>query len=265
MASPIDLAAIVPSPIDIVQRVNRVFGDSLLGAYLYGSATLGGLQKHSDVDVLAVIARLTSEDERRALVDLMMEISGSRATRGPTRPVELTLVVQEEVRPWRYPPRSEFQYGEWLRHDYELGTVPAPAVSPDLATLLSMVRGTGQSIIGPPPDVLLDPVPQADLRRAMIDALPELLADLETDHNVVLTLARIWMTLETREMAPKDVAADWALQRVPRGLRPALAHARAVYLGEEAEHDLDVPAVRRFAEQAVEQIQRAYRRETNAA
>src|SRR6266540_352922 len=33
---------------------------------------------------------------------------------GPARPVELTIVVQSEVRPRRYPPRRELWYGEWL-------------------------------------------------------------------------------------------------------------------------------------------------------
>jgi len=47
-----------------------------------------------------------------------------------------------------------------------------------------------------------------------------------------LTLARIWLTLVTREMAPKDLAAEWALLRMPARDRPLLERARAVYLGE---------------------------------
>ena len=43
------------------------------------------------------------------------------------------------------------------------------------------------------------------------------MADLEGDvRNVLLTLARVWFTLETGTIASKDVAADWAITRLPR-------------------------------------------------
>ena len=44
------------------------------------------------------------------------------------------------MRPWRYPPSLDFQYGDWLRARFERGNVaPWPtATSPDLATLLTI-------------------------------------------------------------------------------------------------------------------------------
>ena len=38
---------------------------------------------------------------------------------------------------------------------------------------------------------------------------------VDDTRNSVLTLARIWLTVETGEIGPKD-AADWALERLPR-------------------------------------------------
>ena len=247
-----------PTPDEIVEITRAVVGEALLGAYLYGSATLGGLQRHSDVDVLGVLSRRTDELSRSQLVQRLLEESGARAVRGPSRPVELTLIVQSDVRPWHYPPRVEFQYGEWLRDDYLAGLVPGPAENPDLTTLLAMVLQSGQPLFGPPAAELLGPVPVADVRRAIVDSLPELLADLETDRNVVLTLARMWLTLETTEFAPKDVAADWALPRLPPTLHAPLAHARDVYLGQADDRPIDGPAVRAFAAHVVGEIEGAY-------
>ena len=66
----------------------------------------------------------------------------------------------------------------------------------------------------------------------MVDGIPSLLADLDGDEaNVLLTLARIWVTLETSEIVSKDAAADWALVRLPEADRASLEQARAVYLG----------------------------------
>lgn len=222
-----------PNAQHLVPLLHRVLGDKILGVYLHGSATLGGLRPHSDIDVLVVVDRRTSLDERRALVGELLEVS---YLDGLTRPVELIVVAQSDVRPWRYPPTCDFLYGEWLRADYERGFVPGPEASPDLAPLLTMVLNGDAPLYGPPPLHVLDPVPHDDLRRAITEGVPALLADLDSDtRNVLLTLARIWATLESGAIRSKDAAADWALPRLPAEHRPVLAHARAIYLGGQDE------------------------------
>ncbi|MCF1596749.1 aminoglycoside adenylyltransferase family protein [Streptomyces muensis] len=215
----------------LLPLLHRVLGDTVLGIYLHGSATLGGLRPHSDLDVLVVVREATTHTQRRAMVEELMKVSG-----GAARPVELIVVVQDDVRPWRYPPTCDFLYGEWLRDEYERGVVPAPEPSPDLAPLLTMVLLADTPLYGPPPADVLAPVPHEDLRRAIVTGVPELVGDLDTDtRNVLLTLARIWTTLATGAIRSKDAAADWALPRLPAEHRPVLAHARAVYLGERDE------------------------------
>ncbi|WP_331771054.1 aminoglycoside adenylyltransferase family protein (plasmid) [Embleya sp. NBC_00888] len=253
---------------DDVVRVVRDTLDTndVIGMYLHGSAVLGGLRPHSDVDVLVVVRHGTTTTRRRALVEATLEISGERARHGPARPVELTVVVQSEVRPWRYPPRCEFQYGEWLREEYERGETPAPTSSPDLAPLITMALLGRAPLLGPPPDEVLDPVPRADLNRAIVAGVPELLGEWATDtRNVLLTLARIRTTLATGVITSKDAAADWVLARLPAEHRPVLARARAGYLGAEREDWQDLlPRVRALTEYLAAAIERSAR-ETGCA
>ncbi|MFB7398548.1 aminoglycoside adenylyltransferase family protein [Streptomyces rubiginosohelvolus] len=205
-----------------------VLAGNLIGAYLHGSSVLGGLKPASDVDVLLVSRRSMDEQERRALLEGLLSISGSGDT---ARPVELTVVVQSEVRPWRYPPTCDFLYGEWLRAEYEAGTVPRAEPMPDLALLISMTLTGDAPLTGPRPAQVLDPVPHADLVRASVAGIPELLDDLEGDtRNVLLTLARIWATLATGRIMPKDAAAGWAVGQLPPEHRAVLEHARRLYL-----------------------------------
>jgi streptomycin 3"-adenylyltransferase len=248
---------------EVVGIVRDVLGEALVGAYLHGSAVLGGLRPTSDIDVLAVIDRETGLEERRAIVDRLLGISGRRAYRGPGRPVELTIVITSAVRPWRYPPRTEFQYGEWLRDDYEAGRTPEPGPSPDLAPLIAMTlagAAAGQPpLMGPPATDVFDPVPPADLRRAIVAGVPGLIADLETDtRNVLLTLARVWATLATDTLQSKDAAAAWAVDRLPEAHRPVLVRARSMYLEGRDEDDWGdmKPAVRAHADLVVAEIQR---------
>ncbi|MFF9081512.1 aminoglycoside adenylyltransferase family protein [Streptomyces rubiginosohelvolus] len=213
---------------ETVGWADRVLGGNLIGAYLHGSSVLGGLKPASDVDVLLVSRKSMDEQERRALLEGLLSISGSGDT---ARSVELTVVVQSEVRPWRYSPTCDFLYGEWLRADYEAGTVPRAEPMPDLALLISMTLTGDAPLTGPRPAQVLDPVPHADLVRASVAGIPELLDDLEGDtRNVLLTLARIWATLATGRIMPKDAAADWAVGQLPPEHRAVLEHARQLYL-----------------------------------
>ncbi len=50
---------------EVVRLVIDVLGDDVLGAYLHGSAVLGGLRPQSDIDVLVVLRRQTTAGERR--------------------------------------------------------------------------------------------------------------------------------------------------------------------------------------------------------
>jgi streptomycin 3"-adenylyltransferase len=109
--------------------------------------------------------------------------------------VELTVVVQSEVRPWRYPPTADLRYGDWLRDEIEAGGPPRPAPMPNLAIEIPAVLAADHPVDGPPPAELLDAVPPADVLRGCLAGIPDLLHDLPGDtRNVVLTLARIWVT-----------------------------------------------------------------------
>lgn len=152
----------------------------------------------------------------------------------------------------------DLQYGEWLDDaDMEAAIARGSIESPDLAVVLEMVRTAGHSLVGPPADEVLDPVASADLVRAMVDEVPSLLDDLKDDtRNVLLTLARMWCTLEVGEIRSKDAAADWAIERLPQVHRPQLAVARDRYLlgDDSAWEEGDAVAL---ADALVERIRRA--------
>ena len=232
----------------VVALLRDTFADELTGAYLFGSATHGGLRPTSDLDVLGVLRRRSTAPERRTLIDALLDLSMN------PRYLEVTLVVASEVRPWRYPPRMDLQYGDWWRDELEGGLEPWPEKNPDLATLLTMVLQSGQPLHGPPPEELLDPVPAEDVMRAATDGLDKLLGDFEHDtRNVLLTLGRILVTATTGEIRSKDDAAAWVVERLDV---PSLGRARRLYL-EGAYEPWDGVDPRADAERLVAEINAA--------
>jgi streptomycin 3"-adenylyltransferase len=227
---------------EVLAALDEILGGDLIGAYLHGSVVLGRLRPRSDIDVFAVSARRLTRPEKERLAARLLAISGRHPADGPPRPIELTVVVASEVRPWRYPPAMDFQYGEWWRDRFENGDVePWPSrTNPDLALLVTMTLRADATLAGPPPSEVLEPVPKADFNRALSAELEDVVKDVHSDTtNVVLTLVRIWTSVVSGDIRSKDAAAGWALPRLLAEHRAVLERARDIYLGaDERWHDL---------------------------
>jgi predicted nucleotidyltransferase len=246
---------------DIIAALNEVLGRELIGAYLHGSAVLGGLRAQSDIDVLAVAVRRLTAREKQHLLARFLAISGPDPAHGPPRPIELTVVVESAIKPWRYPPEMDFQYGEWLRERFESGDIKLSGsrVDPDVTVLVKMALLGDAPLAGPQPSQVFDPVPSEDFVAALVAGVEPLLANIDSDTgNVVLTLARIWCGVRTDAVLSKDAAAEWALQYVTTEQRVVLARARDIYVGTSTEGWGDLrDRVRPFARAIVTEIENA--------
>ncbi|WP_078433620.1 aminoglycoside nucleotidyltransferase ANT(9) [Metabacillus halosaccharovorans] len=219
--------------IQALKIVEELLGSSIIGVYLYGSSVKGGLRINSDVDVLVVVSHNLSEDSRKELSDRLMLISGKIGNTDSVRSLEVTVINHSDVVPWKYPPKKEFIYGEWLRSDFEKGKIQEPTYDPDLAIILAKAQKYSVSLFGSEVSDLLDPIPITDVRRAIRESMTELIEGLNGDErNVILTLARMWQTVAVDEISPKDVAAEWAIPRLPNEHADLLDLARKAYRGE---------------------------------
>jgi streptomycin 3"-adenylyltransferase len=242
-----------PQLAPLVDGLRRTLGDRLVGVYVHGSAVLGGLRPRSDIDVIAVSTHRTKEDEKRALVELLLRLS-----RRP-RPIELEVVVHSEIRPWRYPPPFDFHYSETWRPHFEAGELEpwSRRTNPDLAAVVTMTLAGNTTLAGPPPAEIFDPVPRADYVASVLRDLDDVQYLDRYTRNVVLTLPRVWSAIATDDVHSKESAAAWALPRLPEQHRPVLARALAVYRGEADEPAWDLEQVRAYADYVAGEIERA--------
>jgi streptomycin 3"-adenylyltransferase len=134
----------------IAWGMQRALGAVAIGAHLHGSTGLQRRLPRSDLDVLVVTKSRLNAAQRAEVTTFLLDVSGQRARRGPAgRPVEVTIVAHTEVKPWRYPPRCELQYGEWLRDEITCGSRLDSFVSPDLAVVLTEVLACEVRLFGP--------------------------------------------------------------------------------------------------------------------
>jgi streptomycin 3"-adenylyltransferase len=225
-----------------LELLKKILGPDLLGIYLYGSSVVGGLQKYSDIDLLVIINRATSTEEKTKLVSSLLQISGIYM-KSSKMPIEITLVEKGEINPWQYPPHFDFQYGEWLRTVFENGNIePWPNNEmPDLALIITQVLLRSQTLWGPEPEQLMAHVPYHDFMVAMLHDLNRLATDLKNDiRNVLLTYARIWSTLETDAIRSKAAAADWVINKLPNKYQNVMKRAKSICIGVENEYWDDI-------------------------
>lgn len=200
-----------------VAGLRELLGADLVGVYVHGSLAFGCHGPRSDVDVVAVSRRPTTDAERAQLASLV------------DPPLELHLLVETDIEPWSHPLPFDFHEGR-RGHDH------------DLAAHLTVTRAVGLTLVGPAPADLFPPVPAADYADAVRrDADWALERRRQEPLYVVLTLPRAWATLATGDVHSKPSAAEWALPRLPARLRPVLEHALSVYRGEAPESWAGLP------------------------
>ncbi|HEM6379806.1 TPA: aminoglycoside nucleotidyltransferase ANT(9) [Streptococcus suis] len=218
--------------IQALKTIAELLDNMLIGVYLYGSAVMGGLRMNSDVDILVITNQSLSEKTRRNLTNRLMLISGKIGNIKDMRPLEVTVINQKDIVPWHFPPKYEFMYGEWLREQFEKGEIPESTYDPDLAILLAQLRKNSINLLGPKATEVIEPVPMTDIRKAIKESLPGLITSIKGDErNVILTLARMWVTASTGEIRSKDLAAEWAIPQLPYEHAILLDKARKAYLG----------------------------------
>ena len=213
--------------------ISRHLSRHLVALYLYGSAVQGGLHPWSDMDLLAVVDQPLPAKTRLSLMRDVLAVSAWPGSDPRCRAVELTVLVHEQIVPWQFPPQRELQFGEWLRDDLIAGQVAEPETDFDLAILLTQLREHHRVLAGPPAQDLFDEVPPSDLAAALRMTASQWRQPSDwtgEERNILLALARVWFSLDTGKIVPKDQAASWALERLPPSLQPVMKQAKLAYL-----------------------------------
>ena len=77
-----------------VERSREILGDNLAGVYLHGSAAMGCYnEKKSDIDIVVVIYETVSNDTKRRLMDMVVQLSAD----APAKGLELSVVKKKRL------------------------------------------------------------------------------------------------------------------------------------------------------------------------
>lgn len=213
--------------------LQQLLGESLFAIYLYGSAVDGGQGPESDLDVLVVVSQALTLQQRQQLAETLLHISQPIGT--VQRALEVTIVRKDHIVSGSYPLSYELQFGEWLREELSQGALLRAHTDPDLSILLKKAQMHHRTLFGPSLTEWSAAIPVQQLWQAMADTYPSIVAYWDEDadeRNQILALCRIYFSLMTNEIAPKDQAAHWVVAQLPPQHQPVLQHMIQEYKGE---------------------------------
>ena len=199
----------------LVADVHAALDDNLVAIVLQGSFAIGGADEHSDVDFVTVLRDQLCNEEVQALQDVHQALFDLPCTwaqhlEGSYMPRDVLRSLDRRAEKLWYLDNGASQM---IQHRHCNTTV-----------VRHTVREHGVSLFGPPPDTLLDPIPQARLQGEILGVIehwgPQILEDPGQWANrfyqgfITLHHCRAWCDLESGTLGSKQRGAAWAKERL---------------------------------------------------
>jgi Domain of unknown function (DUF4111) len=204
------------------RALTDALGEDLVAVYLHGSAVLGGFRwDRSDLDTLALSRVALSDQQIRRVTDALGPLAY------PANGLEFSLMTAGEASEPEFP-APLFQLHMTTDGRAHVGAMVdgrARAGDSDLVLHLAVCRAHGFAIVGPPPRATLAAVPDEAISAAMRNEIGWARAHASPEY-LVLTSARAWLFAETRRLASKVEAGEWAAERYSEPLVLEVAVAR---------------------------------------
>lgn len=213
---------------ELLEGIQGILGEHLLGMYLEGSLANGDFDQDSDIDFVVVTDVEVTEDLFSSLQSMHDQIATLDS-------------------PWAIQLEGSYLSRQALRR-YDPANDIHPNIERGLGERLKLVRHQevwnvhrhilrqrGITIVGPDPAALIDPITPSALKQAMLPALsgwatyllhhPNEIGQRGYQSYIVLTLCRILYTLQTGEVASKLKSAHWAKEAIGDTWKPLIEDA----------------------------------------
>lgn len=233
-----------------------ILGANLVGVYLHGSLAMGCFNpRQSDLDLLVVTARPLSPEAKPQLGRLMLAASGA------PHAVELSVLSQSDLEPWKHPAGFSFHYSETWRDETQQqlsGTWrlwEGHPTDPDLAAHVAVTKRRGIHLHGAPIAQVFPVVPREDLLASVLLDVHGALGALGASPVYgALNACRALAYVREGLLLSKHEGGLWALAAVPDPVRPTVKTALNAYATRDEDARFPagaLPAFSRWARQAL--------------
>jgi len=233
---------------NILKNYQKILGDNIIGFYLHGSLAMNCFNHlSSDVDLLAIVKRKLTVKQKKAIIDYLLKEYNS----SPVKGVEMSIVLEENVRNFTYPTPFELHYSnDWYeRYRNDQVDYAKQSYDEDLAAHFVITRNRGICLFGKPISEVFPEIPKELYARSLLNDARWIYE--RTEQNpvyTVLNLCRIMAFFKDNKIASKKEGGEWALLNLPGKFSSLISWALASYSNIDEGSQFDVNTLRSFVD-----------------
>ena len=223
----------------ILQKIKESYQDilqqKLVGIYVHGSIAFQCFNwDKSDIDFLVVISEPLTQEEKEALITVLLELDAYCPPKG----LEMSVVPEEACKPFQYPTPFELHFSNSHKEKYLADLSEycrhMNGTDKDLAAHFTVICAVGEVLCGKSVTEVFGEVPRSDY----IDSIKfdvEDAAEGIHDNPVyyVLNLCRVLAYLEDSKVLSKKQGGEWGIHKLPKEYRFLIERALACYGGSD--------------------------------
>ena len=242
---------------ETAEDYRKILKENLVGIYEHGSLSFGCFRwEVSDIDFLTVVRRPLTQAEKEGLICTLLE----RRENAPDKGFEMSVVLQEHLKPFVYPTPFELHYSNGHLDGYlrnvSLYCERMNGTDKDLAAHCMVVREKGRTVIGKKIGDVFGEVPKnAYFDSILFDVESAEEEILENPVYTALNLCRVLAAVRDGAVLSKAEGGRWGMD-MPEGrwrefIRDALsAYEQGTVFQPEAEN------ARQFARSMLAEIEK---------
>lgn len=218
-----------------VLRTREAFKSNLTGIYLHGSLAMGCFyERKSDVDLIVVVNRPLTMDEKRAYIKEIISIN----KKAPEKGIEMSVVLKRDMNPFCHPAPFEMHFSNahldnYIKHPDET-LLRMTGTDRDLAAHVTIINHYGKTLFGEDKKDVFSKVKNEDYLDALLYDLENAREDiLENPMYVTFSLCRVLAyVLEGKALSKKE-GGEWALKHVDEKHHEIIKSALHAYETDE--------------------------------
>lgn len=201
-----------------VKQSQDILGNNLVGIYLHGSAVMGCFNdKKSDIDLLVVINRNLSDEDKLRYMDMVVELNAF----APSKGIELSIVRKSVCKPFIYPTPFELHFSvahlEWYKREPFDYIKKMNGTDKDLASHIMIIYHRGLCLLGEEICNVFEDVDQ----KVYLDSIWYDIENSEEDiiENpvyITLNLCRVLAYKQKKLILSKHEGGKWGLDNIPK-------------------------------------------------
>jgi streptomycin 3"-adenylyltransferase len=240
---------------EISYEYNKILGDNIVGIYVHGSIAFGCFNwDKSDIDFLVVTKEIPSQQEKVAMIRILLNLENI----SPAKGLEMSVVLEKYCQDFIYPTPFELHFSnahiEKCKNNLDKYCEKMNGSDKDLAAHFIVIKTVGIVLCGKDIASVFGDIPKSDY----IDSIKSDIESAENDIDenpvyIILNLCRVLAFVQDALVVSKDQGGLWGIKKLPAIYTPIIEAAIRSYCSNEL-FSADVILAKAFTKYMIEQI-----------